>query len=782
MHFKSGFFTNVPRTLLLCTVLLQIQFNLLVESRQSGPRRLPPDKLVETEIDTTTVPTNTVNSKGTLGKTDYCAIAANASTTAQGVIPYSTAKGCYEMFVFNPKIRDKTIKSVKANLESFYVFYDIVKSPPHMENSDLGPVDLTKELTQLGEQIYPNDYTFHDKLANTMAQMQDPHTTYRSMCYQQFMFVQPISTYGVYEDGRQQVKVATVLNKLDPRLSTELVDCEVTHIDGRPAFDVISEFAKTKSYSKDRGVRINKSFSYLAHDETGGPYDRYALGAFAQRTNIPSNATIKYKIDCRAKFGDDELMEHPVSSLSTIELAWSALDATTKPYYDAGSYHQQFCSEDSAQTVKKFVLDSASADDFSAVRTKALRGRKKARELHRSAYASFHLLSDGVTGVFRLATESSNKHQGNHPSFYANIDKGFAELERAGATRLIVDLQSNSGGIICWGRYVLQTLFPSTVNSPYIYRLRASPLAQALARATFRYKQTVDSPYEGLVDPKTGDEVMTDAWMTPGSALPGRDGLFSSEVTDRFCPEVEDVRDGRGDALFAPEEMVLLTNGYCGSTCAVLALQLHERYGVRTVAIGGEHGQSMAFTSFPGGAVQANNTLWVDRIHKVYNTLPAAARTKELESLLSKRLPANGQLAFTFRQVMSASHSDQVSEYLRIPSKIRMDYTVARFRMPSILWQDVRDQVWGVPTLSAKTKADEAEEENGRTVENNKEEAETFESEGSETVFFGNPLPGSMVEAGETAVEDVLEAETLEGPGQEPNRAMYKRKGVARYY
>src|SRR5690606_27644320 len=74
-------------------------------------------------------------------------------------------------------------------------------------------------------------------LAHMIAQLQDPHTTYKSMCYNQFLFVQPLSTYGVFENGRQQVKVATVLNNLDPRLDTNLVDCEVTHIDGRPAFE-----------------------------------------------------------------------------------------------------------------------------------------------------------------------------------------------------------------------------------------------------------------------------------------------------------------------------------------------------------------------------------------------------------------------------------------------------------------------------------------------------------------------------------------------------------------
>ncbi|KAF9551116.1 hypothetical protein EC957_010001 [Mortierella hygrophila] len=652
--------------------------------------------------------TNTASTSNPARRFDYCAMAAEESNANNGTIPYNAAKGCYEMFDFDPKVRDQTVQSVRANLESFYVFYDIANSPPHMENSDLQPVNLTASLISLGNMTFRNDYSFHAALATQISQLQDPHTTYKSMCYQQFLFIQPLSTYGVYEDGRNQVKVATVLNKLDPRLTTSLVDCEVTHIDGQPAFDVVTKFAATKSYSKDRGVRLNKAFSYLAHDRTGSAYDRYALGTFAQRTKVPPNATIEYKIDCSAKRSKSTPEEKPIQT--TMVLAWSALDATMLPYDDAPSYRRQFCSQDSIQTVKKFVLDSANADDFGSGKTELHNGRKKSRELYRGSYASFHMLSDGITAVFRLGTESPNK-QGNYKAgFYKNIDNGFAAMEAAGAKKLIIDLQNNSGGIICWGRYVLQTLFPNTVDSPYIYSLRASPLAQVLAKATFLYEQDMTSPYAGLVDPATGEEVTDDSWMTPGDKLQGREGAFSKKVTDRFCGAVDEIKGEADEALFEPEDMLILTNGYCGSTCAVLALQLHERYGVRTVAVGGHHGQSMAFTSFPGGAVQANNTLWVQRVQKVFNSMPILDRAPLLEPLLPQSLPANGQLAFTFRQIMSASDEAQVSEYMRIPSEFRMDYTSARFRMPSVLWEDVREEVWGMPGSSEST-VDETEDE-----------------------------------------------------------------------
>ncbi|KAF9177875.1 hypothetical protein BGZ51_004238 [Haplosporangium sp. Z 767] len=750
------FILLVPAAIITIASLLQYHSEILVDAR-SLERRLPQQHAdIDTSFESTLSTISAISVSGSSNRTDYCTQAAEASRINRGVIPYAAAKGCYEMFAFNPQTRDDTIQSVRANLESFYVFYDIAESPPYMENSDLGPVDLSASLEALGNTTYVNDYSFHSDLAHMLAKLQDPHTTYKSMCYNQFLFVQPLSTYGVFEDGRQQVKVATVLNNLDPQLDTNLIDCEVTDIDGRPAFEVVTEFARTKSYSKDRGVRLNKAFSYLAHDKIRSFYDRYALGTFAQRSSIPPKATIEYQIDCRSKFSSRASAVHDINTPphTTIELAWSALDATMAPYEDSQSYRQQFCSDDSIRTVKKFVLDSAFPDDFDAGRTYLRNGRKKSREIYRGPYASFHMLGDDITAVFRLGTESPSKIPGQHNVFYSNIDNGFAALEAAGATKLIMDLQSNSGGIICWGRYVLQTLFPFTVDSPYIYNLRSSRLAQILTAATFRYEQKVASPYEGLGDPKTGEEVVDESWMIPGTKLPGREGYFSHQVTDRYCPAVDDIKEYSGNVMFEPENIIMLTNGFCGSTCAVLALQLQERYGVRSVAIGGHHGESMAFTSFPGGAVQANNTLWVNRIQQIFDTLPKYVRTKDLNALLPKQLPANGQLAFTFRQVMSALYPDQVAEYRRAPSDFRMDYTTARFRMPTVLWEDVREAVFGQP----------------KSVEDAIEDEETVEEdEEAEWRAAGDEQPQQRMRIGGEMIV-VAEEEEMEGITQEADR------------
>jgi hypothetical protein len=54
-------------------------------------------------------------------------MAAEESNANNGIVPYKAAKGCYEMFEFDPSVRDQTVQSVRANLESFYVFYDIAK-------------------------------------------------------------------------------------------------------------------------------------------------------------------------------------------------------------------------------------------------------------------------------------------------------------------------------------------------------------------------------------------------------------------------------------------------------------------------------------------------------------------------------------------------------------------------------------------------------------------------------------------------------------------------------
>ncbi|CAG8511945.1 21118_t:CDS:1 [Gigaspora margarita] len=49
------------------------------------------------------------------------------------------------------------------------------------------------------------------------------------------------------------------------------------------------------------------------------------------------------------------------------------------------------------------------------------------------------------------------------------------------------------------------------------------------------------------------------------------------------------------------EDMMILTNGICGSSCAMIAQHLAELQGVATIAVGGFAETPLSFASFAGG-------------------------------------------------------------------------------------------------------------------------------------------------------------------------------------
>lgn len=135
-HFTNNFGQSnhgrksLPRIVYIFAALLQVHFtftSMTVDARGPGPNRLPSDY---SESDSYRLWDSWLR-KRSFGPdptlVDYCAQAAEAVESGNGIVSYAIAKGCYEQFPFNPQIRDDTIDSIKANLESFYVFYDIAR-------------------------------------------------------------------------------------------------------------------------------------------------------------------------------------------------------------------------------------------------------------------------------------------------------------------------------------------------------------------------------------------------------------------------------------------------------------------------------------------------------------------------------------------------------------------------------------------------------------------------------------------------------------------------------
>ena len=92
-------------------------------------------------------------------------------------------------------------------------------------------------------------------MVNLMADLKDAHLNFFPTCYTWFGFGQRLLLYSVInKDGAQIIKI------FDDKADNSTIDCEVTHIDGRPSMEVINEYADRVYISRDTGVRLNRYY------------------------------------------------------------------------------------------------------------------------------------------------------------------------------------------------------------------------------------------------------------------------------------------------------------------------------------------------------------------------------------------------------------------------------------------------------------------------------------------------------------------------------------------
>lgn len=182
-------------------------------------------------------------------------------------------------------------------------------------------------------------------------------------------------------------------------------------------------------------------------------------------------------------------------------------------------------------------------------------------------------------------------------------------------TKLILDLSANGGGIILQGYDLFKLLFPSKLpygatrfraheaidyigqESSYYSGLvprdiNANETALSIVSSYANYRTDVDVNYENFDSwaDKYGPEQLQ---STPG------DDKFTNiirwNMSDVLTPENSggifisgyNNRTNITQQPFAAENIVIVTDGYCASTCTIFSELMKQQAGVKTIALGG---------------------------------------------------------------------------------------------------------------------------------------------------------------------------------------------------
>ena len=333
-----------------------------------------------------------------------------------------------------------------------------------------------------------------------------------------------------------------------------------------------------------------------------------------------------------------------------------------------------------------------------------------------------YFLNDGVTAVISIPSFDVTSEA--VLSFSTTIGQFLNQSKAAGLTRFIVDVQRNAGGSELLATDAFKQFFPS-IDPFGGSRLRANPMADALGNTlTKYYTETQD------IDPDFYDELSADIWVAPvyinaetGQNFtdwpeffgphPDHGGQFTTIQRNNLSSIIFDVnasgddednsngivvygfgnRSSTSPQPYAAEQIVILTDAYCSSACAIFVELMHHQAGVRTVVAGGRPDTT------PMQAVGGS------RGAQVYSSIALDADI-DVAEFLNSSLVLPDRDAGNYINYAGFNIKDQIRkgedfplQFAFEPATCRIFYTVHTVYNYLNLWNYVVDAIWRNPSL-----------------------------------------------------------------------------------
>ncbi|KAI7857772.1 hypothetical protein BDC45DRAFT_500639 [Circinella umbellata] len=533
-------------------------------------------------------------------KDDPCAAIAG-----QSIASFTEAKACLEHFPFDQTIADQTIDTIRSVTKDLYVFNEIAASPPRVDGLSVVPVNISYGLDVIKQEKWKSDRAFQDAVALLLDKVQDAHLVYAPFCYRQFIFWQPIQLNSLIRNRRLVVNVAYVKNDIWPDAKESWTGCEVTHIDDREAIDMVVDYAvNNNGESKDVNTCYNNIMNTKSYfhgwddgaDDLG--YHRF----------LPAQETHAYTLRCPKKGSQpiDEQYDPPF----TVKVPWVA--QVPQGFSDADSYWQSYCqsayqsnnngpnfgkrngavwSEETSNELKR--IHEGQAFDLSPS-SYASGNSNAAGEAKGGRYMEFIEL-DNKVGVIDIQSFSVDMQ--DRGEFASNFTQGLETFEKNGIEKIILDLSQNGGGDACAGEYIINSFFGSTPD--YQSDVKYTPFMERVIQKAYKDKATKWYDYRSEADPT---KISADWYTNTVTYKRGKEDVKFSQPITLSCDGWDSgVHKQYKNDRWKPSDLLILSDGRCGSTCAIVASRLRLSHQVPALGFGGIRGNRMQYASFPGG-------------------------------------------------------------------------------------------------------------------------------------------------------------------------------------
>ncbi|KAJ3089625.1 hypothetical protein HK100_007700, partial [Physocladia obscura] len=588
------------------------------------------------------------------------AVTSAQTNSSAAVFPASSARECFESFPVSAHQRHAHIAAI-SRFAALYPFIDLVAPPPSSDNQqDTDTTTPQPQLLAALDAIAHNDFitsefVFHGTIYDILNGLNDAHVNYDAACFTgKIAVVQPFLLQALPDDDAALVILGSIAtadglnpelgrgldlfwsNAFDGYYPSDFVGYKVLKIDGVEAVNWMKNYAQSYiGKTKFKEARFNyalPSYQWLNHKLVT------KNGSFAVQDRIHSGIkdSVTYTIDIVSKKG--------VHSATDFIVPWAAfvgggsLNETKTMFESASIFYEKNCVKKISSLEMKQIEEEEEFLEATSVKPvfpaylpsvveDGAHGRQyankwelgKVSEIYSGKHHAFFGLEDGETGVWVISTFSPSNETESF-NFAKDMMVGLTTLESLGSKKLIIDVTNNGGGTICLGCVAAYVVAPWESRTCYRYDIRVPKVLETIFTLSADQSQKNTSFDAGIFNISNFGRTTETTAMTSLSELldPGRTSTrngvantYSNLFTlDHSCQETFAV--ALNASLFPQlqngwkaDNVAVVSNGFCGSTCANFCRTLRDKHGIRSYTYGGGGAAKTPFqpSAFEGGMV-----------------------------------------------------------------------------------------------------------------------------------------------------------------------------------
>jgi ElaB/YqjD/DUF883 family membrane-anchored ribosome-binding protein len=278
------------------------------------------------------------------------------------------------------------------------------------------------------------------------------------------------------------------------------------------------------------------------------------------------------------------------------------------------------------------------------------------------------------------------------------ILSAFQLLQSRKASNLIIDVQNNGGGVICFANAMLTLLTPLWSLDPGVnqtlpighYDFRQSAVSDYIRTTKLSMIVTTDLQF---LNASTNKPFASNAMYKP--RLVQRGGSYSNYTQQGLFPaHCSQLAPFIPKPIYYVPNVLVLTDGACGSSCALFLTQLQTHKIAKTLSFGGPVGAPvpLSTSSFAGGNVFSYNMIADESVWLGDPKLP-------------QPFPTTAFASWNMNELYASDNLNVPREFLKKPADFHLDYWATLFddstseggkTLLTILYTSAMSAVWGI--------------------------------------------------------------------------------------